>query len=108
MTTKKPTKAVAEKATNVVKKATTKKPTIKQLQEQYAEATLIIENMEAEIAEKENIIKLMESKIRQKNIELTELSDEIGHLKAAVFNRDKTIEELSKPWWKKVLGLFGN
>ena len=44
MTTKRKT-SEAKKTTTVVKEATTKRPTVKQLQEQYAAAVITIENL---------------------------------------------------------------
>ena len=99
---------VAEKATNVANKATQKKPTLKQLQEQYSAATLTIDNLNEQLDLKNNLIHSLEQDIHiLKENELI-LEREVKILNASVRYRDELIDRLETPWWKRALNLFGN
>ena len=100
--------AVAEKATNVAKKATPKKPTSKQLQDQYDAAIVTIDNLNEQLDLKNNLIRSLEQDIHfLKENELI-LEREVKILNASVRYRDELIDRLETPWWKRALNLFGN
>ena len=94
---------VVEKATNVVKKATPKKPkpTIKSLQEEAA-------NLIAQLALKSVLIDRLEFDILRGKDDNKALEREITMLNASISHRDKIINKLETPWYKKALSLFGN
>ena len=99
---------VVEKATNVVKKATPKKPTSKQLQDQYDAAIVTIDNLNEQLDLKNNLIRSLEQDIHfLKENELI-LEREVKILNASVRYRDELIDRLETPWWKRALNLFGN
>ena len=101
-------KAVAEKATNVAKKATPKKPTIRQLQDQYVAATLTIDNLEAILDAKNVLIGTLESDILRLRDDNKALEREVVMLNESLRPRDEVITKLETPWYKKALNLFGN
>ena len=99
-------KAVAEKATNVAKKATPKKPTIKELTNQVMSAGVTIDNLEAVLATKNTLIDSLELDLLRVIEDNKALEREIVMLNASIRHRYDVILKLETPWYKKVFNLF--
>ena len=99
---------VAEKATNVAKKATPKKPTLKQLQDQYDAAVVTIDSLNAMLDLKNILITNLEQDVANLKSDKLALEREVNILNASVRCRDELIDRLETPWWKRALNLFGN
>ena len=107
MTTKK-VKPVAEKTAIVVKKATPKKPTLKQLQDQLTAATLTIDNLGNLLDAKNILIGTLEADVLHAKEDNKALEREVVMLNASIRHRDEIILRLEVPFYRKIFYLFGN
>ena len=100
--------AVAEKTTNVAKKATVKKPTTKELTNQVMSAGITIDNLEAVLATKSTLIDRLEFDILRVKEDNKALEQEVVRLNASIRHRDEIILKLEVPFYRKLFNLFGN
>ena len=108
MTTVKKVKPTVEKTPTVAKKATPKKPTLKQLQDQLTATTSTIDNLENSLFAKNILIGTLEADVLHAKEDNKALEQEVTRLNASIRHRDEIILRLEVPFYRKIFNLFGN